>query len=411
VAGQIARGGTDVDLRWSPDDVAFREEVRAFIRAHLDEDLIAAGRLMTSVYADHAAAMRWQKILAARGWAAPMWPAQYGGCGWSAVRRYIFAQELYAAGAPPISMGIQMCGPALVAFGTPWQKEFFLPRMLSGEHYWCQGYSEPQAGSDLAALKMKAEPEGDHLVCTGSKIWTTHAHLANWMFCLVRTSAGGKPQQGISFVLIDMATPGIEVRPIISISGEHIQNQVFFDGVRVPLSNVVGSTDQGWAVAKYLLEFERGGVAYSPELHQRLDRIRVLAAQAGLLDDPVFRNKLALARTRISALQMFELRTLSAISSSGSPGEAASIMKIVGTELSQTLTELALEAAGPYGLAYQPVATRPGGEVHLPHARSVPGPEMAAVAPLRYLNDRAGTIYAGSNEIQKNILAKALLAS
>jgi len=400
-----------VDLRWSPEDLAFRDEVRGFIRANLDEDLIAAGRLMTSVYAEHAAAMRWQRILAARGWAAPTWPAEYGGCGWSAVHRYIFAQELYAAGAPPISMGIQMCGPALIAFGTPQQKDYYLPRMLSGEHYWCQGYSEPQAGSDLAALRMRAEREGDVLICTGSKIWTTHAHLANWMFCLVRTSGAGKPQQGITFLLIDMSTPGIEVRPIISISGEHIQNQVFFDSVRVPLANVVGVVNEGWSVAKYLLEFERGGVAYTPELHQRLDGIRALATQAGLFEAPVFRNKLALARIRIAALQMYELRTLSAISSGGSPGEAASIMKIVGTELSQFLTELAIEAAGPYGLAYQPAATRPGGKVYLPHEQALVGPEAAAVAPLRYLNDRAGTIYAGSNEIQKNILAKAMLKS
>lgn len=406
-----------MDLQWSETDLAFRDEVRAFFAEHLTDELRAAGRLMTSVYADHKAAMDWQRILAAKGWAAPAWPVEYGGCGWSAAQRYLFARERAAAGAPPLSpMGIQMCAPALIHFGTDAQKAYFLPRMLTGEHVWCQGYSEPQSGSDLASLKMRAQEDGDHLVCDGSKIWTTHAQDANWIFCLVRTSQEEKPQIGITFLLIDMRTPGITIQPIVMSSGEYIQNQVFFDQVRVPKSNVIGTIGDGWTVAKYLLEFERGGTAYSPELHEVLDDLRHFSHSVPgetterLIDDPVFANKLAAARIRIATLETYELRTMSALSSGRSPGAAASVMKILGTELSQHLTELGMEAAGRYGRAFQPQAVRPGGPVRLWHASGPHvGPQAAVLAPLRYLNDRAGSIYAGSNEIQRNILAKVAL--
>ncbi|WP_230207021.1 acyl-CoA dehydrogenase family protein [Novosphingobium sp. Gsoil 351] len=244
----------------SASEKAFRAEVRAFLADALTPELRLAGSRMTSVYADHASQMAWQAILHKRGWAAPAWPVEYGGAGWSAMQRHIFTSERVAAGAPPTSpMGINMAGPAIIGYGTEAQKAYFLPRMLSGEHFWCQGYSEPQAGSDLAALDMKAVRDGDALVCTGSKIWTTHANVANWMFCLVRTARTERRQQGITFLLIDMATPGIEVQPIIMHSGEWIQNQVFFDAVRVPVANVLGEIDGGWTVAKYLLDFERGG--------------------------------------------------------------------------------------------------------------------------------------------------------
>ena len=406
-----------MDLQWSDADLAFRDEVRAFLTTYLTDELRAAGQLMTSVYADHQASMRWQRILAAKGWAAPAWPVEYGGCGWSVTQRYLFSRERIAAGAPPLSpMGIQMCAPALIEFGSAAQKAFFLPRMLSGEHEWCQGYSEPQSGSDLASLQMSAVEDGEDLVCNGSKIWATHAHEANWIFCLVRTSREKKPQSGITFLLIDMTTPGVSVQPIVMSSGEHIQNQVFFDQVRVPKANVIGTIGAGWTVAKYLLEFERGGVAYSPELHLMLDHVRQFAqavpgdATERLIDDLVFANKLASARIRVSTLEVYELRTMSAVSSGGSPGTSASVMKILGTELSQHLTELWLEAAGRYGRAFQPQAARPGGPVRLPHATGPHvGPQAAVLAPLRYLNDRAGSIYAGSNEIQRNILAKAAL--
>lgn len=263
---------------------------------------------------------------------------------------------------------------------------------------------------------MPAIDDGDALVCTGSKIWTTHAHVANWMFGLVRTSKQGKPQQGITFVLIDMHSPGISVRPIVMSSGEHIQNQVFFDQVRVPKSKVLGTIDGGWSIAKFQLEFERSNLAAAPELQLRIDELRAFAATVPgddsqwLIDEPAFSRKLAAARMRASTLELYELRALSAISSGGSPGLAASVMKTLGTELSQHITELALEAAGHYGRAYQPQELRAGGDVALPHADGpTVGPLPAALAPLRYLNDRAGTIYAGSNEIQRNILAKAAL--
>ena len=254
-----------MDLAWSATDSAFRDEVRAFLQERLTPELRQAGRLMTSVYADHAASMEWQRILHERGWAAPAWPVDYGGCDWSLTQHYIFSRESTLAGAPSLSpMGIRMVAHAIIKFGTDAQKKFFLPPILTGEVFFCQGCSEPEAGSDLAALSMAAVDDGDDLVCTGSKIWTTHAGEANWMFALVRTSRKAKKQQGITFVLIDMASPGMQIRPLVMTSGEKIQNQVFFDEVRVPKSNVLGQIDDGWTVAKYLLEFERGGGAASP---------------------------------------------------------------------------------------------------------------------------------------------------
>lgn len=406
-----------MDLTWNADDLRFQDEIRSFLDTHLTDEIRAAGRGMTSVYADPRMQRKWQEILAAKGWAAPSWPVEYGGCGWSVLQRYIFTRERVAAGAPPLSpMGIQMCGPALIGYGTPNQKAYFLPRMLSGEHFWCQGYSEAQAGSDLAALEMVAEDDGDNLIASGTKIWITHAQEANWVFCLVRTSSEDRPQQGITFLLIDMTSPGIEVRPIISPSGEHIQNEIGFDQVRVPKTNVVGEIGRGWAVAKYLLEFERGGTAYAPELQARLDEVERLAwdspgvSAKRLIDDSGFGAKLAAARIRILALEMYEFEAMLNVGADGSPGASASIMKIVGTELSQHITELALEAAGPYGRAYQPQAGRPAGQVHFDHSGArVVGTEAAALAPLRYLNNRAASIYAGSNEIQRNLLAKAVL--
>ncbi|RJG18850.1 acyl-CoA dehydrogenase family protein [Massilia cavernae] len=403
-----------MDLNWSDAELAFRDEVRVFLQHHLNDDLRAAGRHMTSIYGEYEGALAWQRILHGRGWAAPNWPLEHGGCGWSVTQRYIFARERLAAGAPPVTMALQMIGPALIEFGTPDQKARFLPKTLSGEYFWCQGYSEPDAGSDLASLQMRADADGDDFVCNGAKIWTTHADVANWIFCLVRTEKRERPQQGITFLLIDMASPGISVRPIVAPSGEHIQNQVFFDNVRVPRANVVGKIGEGWTVAKFLLEFERGGTAYAPELQVRLDRIAEFAAGAPaddgamLADDPAYARKIAAARIRIGALELYEFRAMRDDTGRHSPGLAASVMKVLGTELSQHLTELALEAAGHYGIAYQPQATRPGGPAQFPHgAGAHAGPRFAAIAPLHYLNDRASTIYGGSNEIQRNIIAKA----
>ncbi|QKR98391.1 acyl-CoA dehydrogenase [Sphingomonas sp. CL5.1] len=396
-----------MDLNWTPEDLGFRDEVRAFLAEHLTDELRDAGRWMTSVYGEHRRSLEWQRILHRRGWAAPAWPKEHGGAGWSVTQRYIFARERVAAGAPPVSpMGIQMCGPAIIGHGSEAQKAYFLPRMLSGEHFWCQGYSEPGAGSDLAALQMRADADGDDLIVTGQKIWNTHADVANWGFFLVRTARLARPQQGITFLLIDMASPGVTVRPIVSPSGEHIQNEIFLDQVRVPKANVVGAIDHGWTVAKYLLEFERGGTAYAPELQDRLDRIAEAAREAGMANEPGFARQLADARIRVAALEIYEFRAMSA---GGAPGMAASVMKILGTELQQRATELGMLVAGRYGFAYQPQAGCPGGNVSLPHADGEAlGPRFAAIAPLRYLNERAGSIYAGSNEIQRNILAKSL---
>ncbi|WP_167104278.1 acyl-CoA dehydrogenase family protein [Mycobacterium sp. DL592] len=408
-----------MDLSWSAEDLRFRDEVRAFLDEKLTPDLRQAGRLMTSVYADHDASMAWQAILHERGWAAPAWPPAYGGCDWSLTQHYIFSRESTLAGAPSLSpMGIRMVAHAIIAFGTPEQKDYFLPRILTGEVFFCQGYSEPEAGSDLAALSMAAVDDGDDLVCTGSKIWTTHAGEANWIFALVRTSRSAKKQQGITFVLIDMTSPGIEIRPLVMTSGEKVQNQIFFDGVRVPKSNVLGQIDDGWTVAKYLLEFERGGGATAPALQVMAESVAAEAeTQTGpsggpLIDDAAFAAKLADIRIRTEVLEILEYRVLATVAEGKNPGAASSMLKVLSTELSQAITELALEAAGPRGRAYQPHATRPGGPVEdfePPRDGYISGQPWQAVAALRYFNDRAGSIYAGSNEIQRNILAKATL--
>ncbi|MGV0627136.1 acyl-CoA dehydrogenase family protein [Mycolicibacter minnesotensis] len=408
-----------MDLQWSEEDRAFQAEVRQFLDEKLTPELRRAGRLMTSVYADHDASLAWQAILHERGWAAPAWPVAHGGCDWSLTQHYIFNRESTLAGAPSLSpMGIRMVAHAIVRFGTEEQKNYFLPRILTGEVFFCQGYSEPEAGSDLASLSMAAKIDGDDLVCTGSKIWTTHAREANWMFALVRTSRTGKKQQGITFVLIDMSSPGIEIQPLVMTSGEEVQSQVFFDEVRVPRTNVIGEIDSGWTVAKYLLEFERGGGAAAPGLQVVAEEIATAAKnQPGpgggkLADDDAFMRKLADARIRAQVLEILEYQVLIAVAEGRNPGASSSMLKILGTELSQVLTELALEAAGPRGRIYQPHVTAPGGPIadYQPPADGYQsGEPWQAVAPLRYFNDRAGSIYAGSNEIQRNILAKAAL--
>jgi alkylation response protein AidB-like acyl-CoA dehydrogenase len=409
-----------MDLALSHEDEAFRGEVRRFLDDNLSEDLREAGRKTGGVFADIAAGVRWHKVLAGRGWSAPTWPREYGGTGWSATQRYIFSRECTAADAPRIfAMGIRMVGPVIMKYGTPEQKAKYLPAIVSGDMMFCQGYSEPGSGSDLASLKTRAVRDGDDYVINGTKIWTTGAHVADHMFCLVRTSTEGKPQDGISFVLIDsMKTPGLSVAPIVTLAGDHEVNQVFFDNVRTPVANRIGPENAGWTVAKYLLEFERGGGANAPALQVRAAEVAAAAASqpgpggGSLIDDPGFARKLADARIRTEVLEILEYRVLTALAGGGHPGSASSMLKVLATELSQALTELALEAAGPRGRAYQPHATRPGGpvaEFEPPPDGYVTGETWQAVAPLRYFNDRAGSIYAGSNEIQRNILAKAAL--
>ncbi len=397
-------------LQLSRDDQLFHEEVNDFLNDHLSDDLRRAGRLMTSVFADFDYAMAWQKILhEKKGWAAPAWPEVWGGTNWSVTRHYLFAAACAAADAPRLlPMGLEMCGPCLIGKGTEAQKQRYLPAMLSGEDFWCQGYSEPQSGSDLASLKCKAERDGDYYIINGSKIWTTYAHHANRIFMLVRTRNDGKPQQGITFLLVDMDTPGISVDPIISVTGEHEQNQVFFQDVRVPVDQRVGEENAGWSVAKYLLEFERGGSAHSPRLYAALKKIRTLAQHGQpdyrLSDDEMFRYRLARAEVDIRAVEAAELKVMSTLNQGQNPGAISSMLKIIGTETSQMLTELAVDALGYYALPYQPEAMDP----HNTTAEII-GPAEGVTALSTYVNTRAASIYGGSNEIQRGIIARMVL--
>ena len=408
-----------MELTWSADDLRFQDEVRAFLDAELTDDLRRVGQGLTSVYGPYEPCMAWQRILHRKGWVAPAWPREHGGCAWSVMQRYIWASESARAGAPPLSpMGIGMCGPVLIGHGTSQQKARYLPRMLSGEDFWCQGYSEPGSGSDLASLAMSARDDGDHFVCNGHKIWTTHANLANWIFCLVRTSTERIRQLGITFLMIDMTTPGVEVKPILSLSGEHIQNEVFFTDVRVPKANVVGRIGDGWTVAKYLMEFERGGGVSAPGLKVRLGKIAAIAeaerGHANALSDAdrAFQRQLAAAAIEIEALEAVELRVMSGLSNGQAPGPESSMMKTVATEVSQRLTELALDAVGAYAWPQQPHAVFAGGPspgFTPPADGYAAGPAYSWTVMPKHLNDRAGSIYAGANEIQRNIMAKAIL--
>jgi alkylation response protein AidB-like acyl-CoA dehydrogenase len=400
-----------MDLALGPEDEAFRSEVRRFLDDTLSEDLREAGRKTGGVFADFAAGLRWHKVLARRGWSAPSWPKEHGGTGWTAIQRYIFSRECIAADAPRIfSMGIRMVGPVIMKFGTAAQKAKYLPPIVAGDSVFCQGYSEPGSGSDLASLKTRAVRDGDDYVINGTKIWTTGAHVANRMFCLVRTSAEGKPQDGISFVLIDsMDVPGLTVKPIVTLAGDHEVNQVFFDNVRTPVANRIGPENAGWTVAKYLLEFERGGDAYTPNLHARIEDVRRIAREqaadgAGrLIDEPGFARRLAEADMAIQALEMIELQVLSDLNKGRNPGAVSSQMKIRGSETLQAIDHLGIEALAWYAAPFEPEARTLG------HNQPTVTPDHGVTAMPLYLNDRASTIYAGSNEIQRNIIAKAVL--
>ncbi len=377
-----------MDLELGPADADFRSDVRAFLDEHLSEELRAAVAASTGTFCDLSAMSRWHAILNERGWVAPDWPMEFGGPGWSDTQRHIFASECALAGAPPThTFGIRMCGPVLIRFGTPEQQLHYLPRILTGEHRWCQGYSEPGSGSDLASLKTAARSDGDDYIVSGSKIWTTLAHQATHMFCLVRTDFDVRAQAGITFLLIDMSTPGISIRPIVNIAGDHEFNQVFFDEVRVPKINRVGDENAGWAVAKHLLEFERGG-NYAAGLRARLGWVRRLAVNSQA-DDESFRCRLARAEIEVTAVEMQERRVISALSLGEAPGNAASLLKLQGSELTQKLDELAIEAVGP---------------------RMSPVDAEADVAMGRYLYDRSVTIFGGTSEIQRNIIARTVLA-
>ena len=391
------------------DDDAFRAEVRQFLATELTPELRLAGRRTAGIFTDRDVGLAWFRTLARKGWSVPHWPVEWGGTGWTPRQHDIFASECAAAQAPVMApQGARMVAPVVLAFGTPEQKQRWLPAIRAGTDYWAQGYSEPGSGSDLASLQCRAVRQGDEYIINGTKIWTTHAQWANRMFCLVRTDASGKPQQGISFLLFDMDTPGITIRPIISISGDHELNQVFFDDVRVPASALLGEENKGWTIAKYLLVHERGG-AYTPQLRARLARMRALAEQA-LAGRPAddgerqdIQRQLTDAQCRIDALSALEQQVLAARIRGEEQPIAPSVGKLLGTELRQFLTEIAVTIAGPYGAMRLPMADCSHEVLGLP--------EDAIWAMSTYLNDRAASIYAGTNEVQRNLIAQHLLAN
>lgn len=383
-------------------DKAFREEVRAFLAECYPPDLRRRADRQAGVYADAELAAEWQGILFRKGWVAPSWPEKYGGTGWTPRQRLIFEQECAYANTPVLpAMGLQMCGPVLIGHGTEEQKSRFLPRILSGEDRWCQGYSEPEAGSDLASLRCRMTRDGNHYVINGTKIWTTGAHTANWMFLLGRTDPDAKPQAGITFILVPMDRPGITVTPILSMSGEHEVNQVFFDEVRVEAANRIGPENQGWTVAKYLLEFERGGAAATARTVRVVGLIRRLAAENRGFDSELV-DRLAKLEIEIASTDWTQQRMLANIEAGGSVGNTnASILKLKASELYQEASMLFLDALGSWGLVDQRAALDGNG--------LVVGPEIGVTGAARYMNSRAMSIFGGSSEVQRTILAKQLL--
>jgi len=396
-----------MDLRFTPEEIAFRDEVRAFMRAALPEPI--RRKIVEARRLEKQDLVTWQRILNAKGWAVPHWPVEWGGTGWSPVKQYIFSEELQQAPAPdPLQFGVNMVGPVIIAFGSEAQKRRFLPPIANLDEWWCQGFSEPGAGSDLASLKTAARRDGETYVVNGQKTWTTTAQYADWIFCLVRTDPAAKKQQGISFLLIDMKTPGITVRPIQTIDGGHEVNEVFFDEVRVPVENHVGEENRGWDYAKFLLGNERAGIARVGTSKARIRRLKEIAAlervgDKSLIEDERFRMKIAAVEVELKALEMTQLRVVAAERDRNGPDPASSILKIKGTEIQQAISELLLEAVGPYAL---PQETHE--ELDRWNEPAI-GPEWAGPLAPHYFNWRKASIYGGSNEIQKNIIAKAIL--
>lgn len=391
-------------------DSTFRDEVQSFLAESLTVELQRAGELMTSVFADFDATMKWQKVLYKKGWVAPDWPSEYGGTGWNLNQRHIFQEECKLANAPTLlAMGLQMLGPMLMRYGTDAQKIFYLPRILSGDDVWCQGYSESGAGSDLASLTTSAVRVDDHYVVNGSKIWTSYAQHSNNIFCLVRTSKVGKPQAGISFILIDMDTDGVSVKPIVGLDGTAEQCEVNFDHVCVPTKNLVGSENQGWDVAKSLLEFERGGHNFSIDHKKQIAKINLqaqtqyIAGDKTWREDPAFMTRFSDIAVDALALEFTELRIKGTFDAGGNAGALSSLTKIAGTEIGQRLNELSLDIMGPQALALQLEALKPG------YDQNPVGPANGLTTMAEYINGRASTIYGGAAEIQRDIIAKRVL--
>jgi len=396
-----------MDLRFTPQENAFREEVRTFFRTEIPAEIrakVSEGRKLARE--DYVTS---QRILNDKGWAVPHWPVAHGGQDWTGVQRYIFMEELMQAAVPlPLQFNCFMVGPVIATFGNEAQKARFLPRIRSLEDWWCQGFSEPGAGSDLASLKTRAVREGDHYIIDGQKTWTTLGQYADWMFCLARTDPAAKKQAGISFILIDMKSPGVTVRPIITIDGRHEVNEVFLDAVKVPVENLVGEENKGWDYAKFLLANERTGIARIGMSKERIARIKRLAkatpaGEGTMWDDLDFRSRLAAVEIELKALEITQMRVVAAQATRDptKPDPASSILKIKGSELQQATTELLLELAGP-----QALATARNGAGHN-DAESLFAWADAA-APV-YFNHRKVSIYGGSNEIQHNVIAKAIL--
>lgn len=397
-------------LEFTLEEREFRTQVRAFLRARLPEDI------RTKVLGGHDLQrddyLLWHRRLYERGWGALGWPVEFGGPGWSAVQEYLFEDEAAQYGAPRlIPFGLKMVAPVLIAFGSQAQQQRFLPRISSAQDWWCQGYSEPGSGSDLASLRTRARREGDHYVVSGQKTWNTLGQFADWIFCLVRTDPDAKPQSGISFLLIDMKSPGITVRPITLLDGGHEVNEIWFDEVRVPVENRVGEENHGWTYAKFLLGHERTGIAGVGTAKRELARLKRVAAQerrAGrpLSEDPLFAARIARVEIELAALEITNLRVLTADARSHGPGPEASMLKIKGTEIQQAISELLLRAAGPYALPLHREAMEAGWQVDPTQAG--PGPDLTATISAGYLNLRKLSIFGGTNEIQRNLIAKML---
>ena len=389
-----------MDLEFSADEQAFQQEVREFLQGSLPDHIREVTKKTTTVFVDAPPAMEWQKILVDKGWAVPSWPEEWGGTNWTPTQKYIWAMECARAGTPGYNpLSLQLLAPVLLEFGTEEQKQKYLPKMLSGEHYWCQGFSEPGSGSDLASLKLKAENKGDHYLVNGSKLWQTHAQFANFIFCLVRTDNSGRPQQGISFLLIDMSSPGVTVDPIITMAMDHEVNQVFFEDVKVPIENRIGEEGDGWKHAKFLLEHERGGGSSAYRRQAELEHLKEIVADMQS-DDPEFNADQSYSKTiarieiDLKALEIMELRILSDLARGKMPGAESSMLKLTTVNIEQRIHQLAVDVIGYHALPFKQDDVGPG--------------YAAAVVPT-YLNSRAASIFGGSQEVQKNIIAKAVL--
>jgi alkylation response protein AidB-like acyl-CoA dehydrogenase len=396
-----------MDLTFTPEEEAFRAKVRAFLIEKLPARI--SSKVASGKHLSKADMEEWHAILNAQGWLANHWPREYGGPGWNAVERFIFENECALAHAPRIvPFGLNMLGPVLIKFGNEAQKRHWLPRILNGSDWWCQGYSEPGSGSDLASVKTTAERKGDHYVVNGQKTWTTLGQHANMIFCLVRTDRDAKKQEGISFLLIDMKSPGVEVRPIITLDGEHEVNEVFFTDVRVPVENLVGEENRGWTCAKYLLTYERtniAGVGFSVAALEHLKHVAAKQTKNGkpLAEDPLFALRMARVEIELENMKTTNLRVIAAVHGGGAPGAESSMLKIRGTEIRQEISSLTRRAMGPYAQPFVAEALEEG--FAGPHV----GPDYAANAASQYFNYRKLSIFGGSNEIQKNIISKMIL--